>query len=207
MGGAVLSLFALTASAQTDTTVTPVTPEQVKTTTWEAKNNPTVDSIAAKYRDKMVATKAPLTTEQIFPVLGEFESSTNADAAHISVSQDPNNKGVIWITGLPQGKIKAMLRQSPATYKIPDQVNEEGKEVKGGTLIFDTETNNLSILLGKEYDAANPAVAFAPVEEQPASEVIVKDKGKKVKTKEPKEKKPVTWTYTGTKMVKETAAN
>lgn len=201
VGGIALSLFVLSAHAQTDSTVTP----QPMKTTWEAKNNPTVDSIEAKYRDKMIAARPPLTTEQIFPVLGEFESATNTDAAHIAITQDPSNKGVIWITGLPQGKIKAMLRKSPGTYKIPDQVNEEGKEVKGGTLIFDNETNNISILLGKEYDAVDPSSAFATPAEQPVAEVKVKDKGKKIKTKEPK--KPATWTYTGTKLVKETAVN
>lgn len=200
MGGIAL-LFAVSANAQTEPTTTTA---PVATKTWEAKNNPTVDSINAKYRDKMVATRAPLTTEQIFPVLGEFESTTNADASHLVISQDETNKGVIWITGLPQGKVKAMLRQSPSTYKIPAQKNEEGKDIEGGTLIFDRETNSLSILIGKEYNVADPASAFMvpPVEE---TQVVVKDKGKKTKVKKVKE--PATWTYTGTKIVKETAAN
>jgi hypothetical protein len=202
LGVAALSLLAITTNAQTDSIKTTTT---VTRTTWEAKNNPTVDSINAKYRDKMLPARAPLTTADYYPVLGEFESSTNTDAAHLTITQDETNKGVIWITGLPQGKLKAMLRRSPSTYKIPDQKNEEGKDVVGGTLIFDKETNSLSILLGKEYDITNPESAFAPVVAEPATTVVVKDHGKKTKVK--KAKQPVTWTYTGTKLVKETVAN
>lgn len=55
----------------------------------------------------------------------------------------------MWIEGLPQGRVKAMLRKSPATYKIPAQKTEEGKEVAEGTLMFDKETNTLSICIGK----------------------------------------------------------
>ncbi|MDZ4796305.1 MAG: hypothetical protein SGI83_18690 [Bacteroidota bacterium] len=199
MGSIALCLLTLSASAQqTD----PLPPQPVKT--WDAKTNPTVDSITSKYKDKMVSTRPALTTADIFPVLGEFESASNADAAHIIVSQDEQNKGVIWIAGLPQGKLKAMLRKSPATYKIPSQKNEEGKDIQEGTLIFDKETNNLSILIGKEFNAADPASAFVPVTE-PIEEVKVKSKTAKTKIK--KEKKPQTWTYTGTKMVKETVMN
>jgi hypothetical protein len=200
MGGMALCLLTLSASAQqTD----PVPAQPVKT--WEAKSNPTVDSITAKYKDKMVAVRPALTTADIFPVLGEFESATNADAAHVTITQDEQNKGVIWLAGLPQGKIKAMLRKSPATYKIPAQKNEEGKDIEEGTLIFDKETNTLSILIGKEFNAADPASAFVPVATPVEEEVKVKTKTAKTKVK--KEKKPQTWTYTGTKLVKETVMN
>ncbi len=56
MGGFVLSLLSITASAQQ---------------TWEAKNNPTVDSISALYRDKIVTAPVPPTREDIFPVIGK----------------------------------------------------------------------------------------------------------------------------------------
>jgi hypothetical protein len=199
MGGIALSLLTLTTAAQ-QTDSLPAQPVK----TWEAKSNPTVDSITAKYKDKMVVVRPALTTADIFPVLGEFESATNTDAAHITITQDEQNKGVIWIAGLPQGKIKAMLRKSPATYKIPAQKNEEGKDVGEGTLIFDKETNTLSILIGKEYNSADPATAFVPVA-TPAEEVKIKTKTAKTKVKT--EKKPQTWTYTGTKIVKETVMN
>lgn len=184
MGGIVLSLLSITASAQDP---------------WDAKKNPTVDSISALYRDKIVAAPVPPTREDVFPVIGKYESASHADAAQISITIDETNKGIAWIDGLPQGRVKAMLRKSPATYKIPAQKTAEGNEVAEGTLIFDKTTNTLSICLGKEYNAADPAAAFSPAEEPAASMV------KQVKSKKPAT--PKTWIYTGTKLSKETAMN
>lgn len=184
MGGFVLTLLSFSASAQQ---------------TWDAKKNPTVDSIAALYRDKIVTAPAPPTREDIFPVIGKYESATNEDAAHISITLDEQNKGIAWVDGLPQGRIKAMLRKSPATYKIPAQKTAEGTDVAEGTLIFDKMTNTLSICLGKVYNAENPSAAFVPVEE-PA--VVT---SKNVKTK--KQVIPKPWIYTGTKQTKETVMN
>jgi hypothetical protein len=175
---------------------------QAQTTTWEAQKNPTVDSIAAKYKDKIVAAPVPITTDQVFPVIGKYESSTNPEAAVITITLDEQNKGVAWIDGLPQGRVKAMLRKSPATYKIPAQKTEEGKDVAEGTLIFDKETNTLSICLGKEFNAENPSVAFT---EPPAEEVVVKTKTTKSKTKVKKETAPKPWMYTATKISNTTA--
>ena len=58
-----------------------------------------------------------------------------------------------------------MLRKSPATYKIPAQKTEEGKEVAEGTLMFDKETNTLSIAIGKDYNLENPSMAFVTTQE------------------------------------------
>ena len=209
MGGAVLSLLAVSAVAQ-ETPTTPAQPTQPVVKTWEAKNNPTVDSISAKYRDKMLPARAPLTNADIFPVIGKFESSTNADASNVEVILDEQNKGTVWITGLPQGRIKAQLRKSPAIYKIPAQKTEDGKDVAEGTLIFDKETNTLSIAIGKAYNVENPAAVFAvPVIGDPApmadEKVKVKDGTVKKKTKTKSE--PKAWVYTGTKVVTETVAN
>jgi hypothetical protein len=180
-----LSLFSLALNAQQ---------------TWEAKNNPTVDSITAKYKDKEVVSKPAATLQDVFPVIGKYESATNPDAASLTINLDETNKGIAWIEGLPQGKVKAMLRKSPSTYKIPVQKTEDGKEVAEGTLIFDAMTNTLRICIGKSFDAENPEAAFAaPV----ADEVTAT-------TKTAKTKKPVApkaWIYTGTKMARETAAN
>lgn len=184
MGGLVLTLLSVSVSAQQ---------------TWDAKKNPTVDSIAALYRDKIVSAPVPPTREDVFPVIGKYESATNADAAHISISLDEQNKGIAWIDGLPQGRIKAMLRKSPATYKIPAQKTAEGNDVAEGTLIYDKQTNTLSICLGKVFNAEDPASAFVPVEEPAASTV------KNVKSKKPVT--PKAWIYTGTKLSKETAMN
>lgn len=184
MGGFVLTLLSVTVSAQQ---------------TWDAKKNPTVDSISALYRDKILTAPAPPTREDIFPVIGKYESATNVDAALLSITLDEVNKGIAWIDGLPQGRVKAMLRKSPATYKIPAQKTAEGNEVAEGTLIYDKLTNTLSICLGKEYNAENPAAAFVPVEE-PAVVTVKNTKSKKPVT-------PKAWMYTGTKMSKETAMN
>jgi hypothetical protein len=184
MGGFVLTLLSVTANAQQ---------------TWDAKKNPTVDSISALYRDKIVTAPVPPTREDVFPVIGKYESASNADAAHISITIDETNKGIAWIDGLPQGRVKAMLRKSPATYKIPAQKTAEGNEVAEGTLIYDKATNTLSICLGKVYNAEDPAAAFVPADEPAVSTV------KNVKSKKPVT--PKAWMYTGTKLSKETAMN
>ncbi|MGQ0739937.1 MAG: hypothetical protein ACT4OJ_12840 [Bacteroidota bacterium] len=196
MAGILLS--ASVAIAQTPETTTPPAPE-VKT--WDAQKNPTVDSIRAKYKDKLIQAPVVRTTEDIFPVIGQYESASNPEAAAISISLDAQNKGIIWIEGLPQGKLKGLLSKSPATYKIPVQKTDEGKEVAEGTLIYDKEMNTLSICIGKNYNAADPASAFAaPVAEEPAT----------VSTKTTKIKKPAApkqWVYTGSKVEKATAGN
>ncbi|MEO5945255.1 MAG: hypothetical protein ABIP79_00450 [Chitinophagaceae bacterium] len=185
---ALFSTLAITTSAQE----TPVkeTPVQEK---WDAKKNPTVDSIMSQFKDKYVEAKPVQSIADIFPALGEYESTTNADAAKLSITIDPDNKGRIWIEGLPQGKVKAMLRKSPATYKIPAQKTEEGKEVAEGTLIFDKETNTLSICIGKEYNTKDPTAAFMMANEEPVT-VSKKSKAKKTPVTKP-------WIYTGTKIV------
>jgi len=192
VGGIALCLLVVSVNAQTDPQPTP----PVKT--WEAKKNPTVDSITSQYAGKYIAPRPALTSADIFPVIGKYESATNADAASVTISLDEQNKGIVWIEGLPHGKVKAMLRKSPAVYKIPAQKTEDGKEVAEGTLIFDKETNTLSICIGKLYDAANPSSAFAAPVEEPATTV------KTSKTK--KATQPKTWIYTGTKLATETAS-
>lgn len=194
----VLSVLTLSVNAQADT-VKPVQVDAVKG--WDAKNNPTVTEIVDKYKDKYITTKPAPTTADIFPALGKYESATNMDAAAVTITLDAENKGLVWIEGLPQGKIKAMLRKSPATYKIPAQKTEDGKDVAEGTALFDKETNTLSIIIGKNYNAAEPAAAFAaePVEETVAVSKTTKTK----KTVAP----PKPWIYTGTKVEKAVAIN
>ena len=170
--------------------------------TWDAKKNPTVAAIISKYEIKPVTPGAELTSADIFPVIGKYESATNADAAAVTIMPDEQNKGVVWIEGLPQGKIKAMLRKSPATYKIPAQKTGEGKDVPEGTLIFDKETKTLSICIGKTYNIEDPAAAFAA----PVDEVAVTAKTtSKSKTKNIVQ--PKAWIYTGTKLTQETVMN
>lgn len=185
VGGIVLSLFTLTANAQS---------------TWDASKNPTVDSITAKYKDKLVQAPPGQTLENIFPAIGRYESATNPESPAVIISLDAQNRGLVWIEGLPQGKIKGLLTKSPATYKIPAQKNEEGKEVAEGTLIYDKELNTLSVCIGKNYNAENPAIVFTePVAEEKAP-------GTKV-VKSKKAAAPKAWVYTGTKVEKATAGN
>ena len=209
MGGAALSLFSVSAIAQ-ETPAQPAQPTQPVVKTWESKNNPTVDSIRSKYAAQYIAPKAALTSADVFPVIGQYESATNPDAANVTVSLDESNKGVVWIDGLPQGRIKAMLRKSPGTYKIPAQKTADDKSVEEGTLIFDKETNTLSIAIGKEYNAADPAAVFAiPAigDAQPLPNEEVKVKEGKVKSKKKEAAPKKAWVYTGTKVVTETVAN
>ncbi|MES1197871.1 MAG: hypothetical protein ABUL41_01180 [Chitinophagaceae bacterium] len=180
--------------------------------TWDAKKNPTVDSISTPFESKLLPPRAPITVFDIFPAIGSYESSVNTDAPSVTIKLDEQNKGVVWVEGLPQGKIKAMLRKSPATYKIPEQKTEDGKIVPEGTLIFDKDMNTLSINIGKPYNAEDPALVFMKVENEDMAandEVVVKTKtkiaGKKVAKTEVKQPKP--WTYIGTKVEKGTALN
>ena len=190
MSVTVLSVLAITANAQTDTAKG-----------WDAKNNPTVGVITEKYKDKYVTSRPAPTTAEIFPAIGKYESASNMDAASVTITLDAENKGLVWIEGLPQGKVKAMLRKSPATYKIPAQKTEDGKDVAEGTAVFDKETNTLSIIIGKNYNAAEPTTVFAA---EPAEETVAVSKTTKTKkTVAP----PKPWIYTGTKVEKAVAIN
>ena len=185
---ALFSTLAITTSAQ-ETPVKETTTQE----NWDAKKNPTVDSIMSQYKDKYIAAKPAQTIADIFPALGDYESATNAETSKLSITIDPNNKGLVWIEGLPQGRVKAFLRKSPATYKIPAQKTEQGKEVAEGTLMFDKETNTLSICIGKEYNTTDPSAAFMMAEEEPVT-TSKNSKAKKTTVTKP-------WIYTGTKIV------
>jgi hypothetical protein len=199
MGGFALSMLFLTAAAQEPVT----TPTTTPTTVWDAKKNPTVDSINAKYKDRMVPAREPMTVDKIFPVIGQYQSTVNTDAPAVTITLDTENKGMIWIEGVPQGKIKAMLRKSPSTYKIPAQKTEDGKEVKEGTLVFDKDANTLNIVIGTPYNTEDPLAVFNTATEEPVV-AEVKTKGSKTKIKTKAKVKP--WTYTGSKLVVETAS-
>jgi hypothetical protein len=203
IGVAAFCLAVISTNAQTPQTTEPATTPATTPVqqTWDPKKNPTVAAITSKYEGKYLTTRPATTEADIFPVVGKYESSTNADAAAVSIVLDAENKGIVWIDGLPQGRVKAMLRKSPAVYKIPAQKTEDGKEVAEGTLIFDKETNALSINIGKPFNAEDPASVFAAPVEEPAPAATTKSKSKKTKTV--KETKP--WIYTGTKVVVETA--
>jgi len=166
----------------------------------------TVDSIAANY--KLLPMPEALTIDKTFPVLGSYQLNNGTEAVvmntnsetsvsnvaamtpgTINISLDPTNKGIIWVEGLPQGKIKAYLKKSPATYRILAQKTEGGTQVPEGTLHFDPTSNQLNIALGKTFDdmdptgifSLNPANTMANAEVNP---MIKGDTETKVKTEE-----------------------
>jgi hypothetical protein len=200
MAGSVLSLLSLSASAQVPETTMPAT--SPAPTTWDYKKNPTVDSINAKYKDQLVPAHTAMTTELIFPVLGQYQSSVNVDAPSVKISLDEQNKGIVWIEGLPQGKIKAMLRKSPSTYKIPAQKTEDGKDVAEGTLIFDKDGNALNIVIGRPYNVEDPMSAFTSATEE---HIVTETKTKTAKTKVKTKVIVKPWMYLGTKVETTTA--
>ena len=170
--------------------------------------NPTVDSIESKYT--LTPMPNSMTTEQIFPVIGQYQSSTNADQK-VTVTLDDQNKGFVWIDGLPQGRVKGIMKKAPATYKIPAQKTAEGTEVPEGTLIYDKDANTLSIMIGRSFNDADPASVFTTTATTDESAMattekstVTKTKGNKTKTKV---KKPEPWVFTGTKIVQGTAVN
>lgn len=249
IAGAVFFLFTAVANAQNDTlpkqqpvmdtTVQPVQPDQpaqpeqpaqteqptqpVKRDQW---NNPDPE----KY--KLLPMPEALTTEKIFPVIGKY-NLTDKDGAstEVTISLDQSNKGLVWVEGLPQGKIKAYLRKSPGVYKIPVQKLDEGetmvepvveakdaktakaakekaaKQLPEGVLIFDKDNNTLNVCIGCAYNVDDPAVAFATTTEtEVAATEEPATKSKKGTAKTKKVKAPETWKYSGNKVVENTAA-
>jgi hypothetical protein len=171
------------------------------TTTSDKYNNWTTETY------KMQPMPEALTTEKIFPAIGKYELTTaDGSSKTITITLDETNKGIVWIDGLEAGLIKAALRKSPATYKIPAQKLGEDKDAKSiaeGVMIYDREANVLNICLGCSYNAADPAIAFTPdamQKEEPAPAA----KGKTKKAAVAKVK-PVH--FSGAKIIETTAAN
>lgn len=188
------------ASTQTPTTTTPATASKDKYNNWSADTY------------KMQPMPEALTTEKVFPVIGRYQlTDKDGAASNISVALDETNKGVVWIEGFPQGRIKATLRKSPAVYKIPAQKIGEGKEavdVAEGVLIYDKDANTMNVCFGCTYNAEDPNAAFvAPVEpvveETPAKTAKTKTKTSKNATAKVKKVKEVR--YSGSKIIEGTA--
>jgi hypothetical protein len=119
----------------------------------------TADSIKAKYQ--LQPMPEALTIEKSFPVIGTYTmTSADGTAQNVIITLDQENKGVVWIEGLPEGKIKGYLKKSPGTYRIIAQKSESGKSVPEGTLNFDPATNTLNVALGKKFDDADPTAIF-----------------------------------------------
>lgn len=139
----------------------------------------TADSIHAKYQ--MQPMPEPLTIEKTFPVLGTYQLTTNDTPQDVTVTLDSSNQGVIWISGLPEGTMKAYLKKSPGIYRIISQKSESGKQIPEGTLFFDPSTNALNVALGKSYDEADPTAVFNNL--NTAGTDVTADNGSEVKVK------------------------
>ena len=132
-----------------------------------------------------------LTDEMIFPVLGKYEYTTEeaSTPVPVTITRDTENKGVVWVNGLPQGRFKADLKVSPAIYKIPTQktlINQSeedlapkdsgtiaedmekeapalrysGHSIKEGTLLLDSASNRLYVDFGNKFNEAAPSSVF-----------------------------------------------
>ena len=148
----------------------------------------TVDSINAKYQ--LLPMPQAMTLEKSFPVLGSYNLTTKeGTTVPVTITIDSASKGIVWVEGLPEGKFKAYLKRSPATYRIVAQKNDAGKSIPEGTLIFDQTTNTLNVALGKKFDDVDPAAIFTMTGDVTAdvasgTEVKVKSKTATKKTKE-----------------------
>jgi hypothetical protein len=194
---AVLAIGAA-ANAQTPNTI-PATPSATDSSvvaTAPAKpkyktQNSTADSISAKY--KLLPMPGELTLEKKFPAVGSYQLAGAAEGSiPVTITLDSTSKGIIWVSGLPQGNFKAYLAKSPATYRIVSQKSQSGTQVPEGTLYFSPETNTLQIALGAPYNSENPVAIFpvtAPVDatlagtEPVTAEVKVKKESSKGKSK------------------------
>jgi hypothetical protein len=128
---------------------------------------------------------------------GQTDTAAQAD---VTITLDSVSRGMIWVEGLPQGKFKAYLKKSPATYRILAQKTNLGKQIPEGTLIFNPETNTLNVVLGKEFNDEDPAGIFATTTSTSTStEADVKVKTTKSKTKT--KAKPKLTFYTANKVV------
>ena len=211
IAAAALLLLSATSQAQTDTTAKPQTtmPETTTTSTTRVNNDKYNNWTADTY--KMQPMPDALTTDKIFPVIGKYELTTKeGTATPITVTLDEANKGLVWIDGLPEGRIKATLRKSPSTYKIPAQTlgeEKDAKKIPEGVLVYDKDANTMNVCLGCKYNVEDPGTAFLPATEEPATVAETKTKTKNGKVTKSKTKmakvKPVH--YTGVKQIQENA--
>jgi hypothetical protein len=144
--------------ATTPATTTPATPAATQTQTVLADT-----SINAAYvsnpEELKGLTSETLRPEHAFPVLGSFQAS-GTSTGDVTISLDPVNKGIVWVEGLPQGKFKALMKKAPATYKIPAQTTESGKSVAEGTLFYNPNSKEVSIVLGRAFNDEDPAASL-----------------------------------------------
>lgn len=100
-------------------------------------------------------TAETIRPEHVFPVLGTYPAA-RASNGNVTVTLDSINKGIVWVEGLSQGRFKALMKKAPATYKIPAQKTKSGKAVAEGTLFYKPTSKELTVVLGRPFDEADP---------------------------------------------------
>lgn len=146
----------------TDTTVKPAADTAAKWPADTASASVTlVDTSVGKAYvsnpEKLNGVKSEtLTPAHAFPALGTYKGA-GSSTSDVTITADSANKGIVWVEGLPEGRFKALMKKAPSTYKIPMQTSANGKAVSEGTLYVNPETNELTIVLGRPYNDANPS--------------------------------------------------
>ena len=125
----------------------------------EAQTTAATETATAVVAQTAKVTSDNITPAYFLPALGQF-TGTEGSTENLTVTVDEQNLGIVWVEGLAAGKFKALLKQSPATYKIPAQKTASGQSIPEGTLMVTPETGQIKILMGKSFDDANPAAAF-----------------------------------------------
>lgn len=121
---------------------------------------------------------------------GNTLNATDASAAYgaqqVTITLDSASKGIVWVEGLQQGRLKAYLKKSPATYRVVAQKSATGTAIPEGTMHLDSATSTLHIALGVPYNDVDPTAIFA-VSDSTAS--VDNTAEVKVKTKDSKTNK------------------
>jgi anti-sigma28 factor (negative regulator of flagellin synthesis) len=125
------------------------------------------------------------------PVIGTYAASTESQEQNrsVTVRGDEQNPGKVWIEGLTSEKIYALRKANAGTYKIPAQkVNDNN--IPEGTLLYDDNSREVRICIGRKYVDNNPSEAF---------NVQIEETVTTKKNKRMAEKKASVISFTGTK--------
>lgn len=129
--------------------------------------------------------------------------TTDMAAPGVTITLDSASKGIVWVDGLQQGRMKAFLKKSPATYRIVAQKSATGTAIPEGTMHLDQATNTLHIALGAPYNEMDPTAIFGQGNGTTTEDNTADTK---VKTKNTKNKSKVTF-ITATKVIADPMQN
>jgi hypothetical protein len=150
--------LSLTAYSQETDRSRDTTATKEKVSTWGIYPAPqSTESVTRQQTDLQqdsarLSFPAPNFGSYYIPVLGSY----NSEEKNIVITGDEKNPGKVWIEGLSNERIYALLKEAPGTYKIPAQ-----KNAKEGTLIYDDENKEVNICVGCGYKDKDPETAVA----------------------------------------------